>query len=52
MNGAADEEIAELAFLTRFTTGWSSILHASSIDYEEFKRQFDQVAEHMQSRSK
>jgi AhpD family alkylhydroperoxidase len=52
MNGATDEEIAELALLTRFTTGWSSILHASSIDLDEFKEQFDQAAKHMQSRSR
>jgi AhpD family alkylhydroperoxidase len=30
MNGATDEEIAETAMLTRFTTGWSSILHAAA----------------------
>ena len=47
MNGATDEEIAELVWLTRFTTGWSSILHASSIDLEEFKKQFDKAARYM-----
>jgi AhpD family alkylhydroperoxidase len=47
MNGATDEELAELAFLTRFTTGWSSILHASGIDFEAFKKQFDKAAQHM-----
>jgi AhpD family alkylhydroperoxidase len=47
MNGATDEELAELAFLTRFTTGWSSILHASGIDFEAFKKQFDEAAQHM-----
>jgi AhpD family alkylhydroperoxidase len=52
MNGATDEEIAELALLTRFTTGWSSILHASSIDYDNFTKQFDQVAQYLQSKSK
>jgi AhpD family alkylhydroperoxidase len=52
MNGATDEEIAELAMLTRFTTGWSSILYASSIDYEAFKKQFDQVAEYMKNKPK
>jgi AhpD family alkylhydroperoxidase len=51
MHGATDEEIAELAWLTRFTTGWSSILHASSIDFESFKKQFDQAAEYMKSKS-
>lgn len=49
MNGATDEEIAELALLARFTAGWSSILHASSIDLDSFKAQFDRAAEHMKS---
>jgi AhpD family alkylhydroperoxidase len=43
MNGATDDEIAETAFLTRFTTGWSAILHASNIDFEHFKKQFAEV---------
>jgi len=51
MNGATDEEISELAILTRFTTGWSSILHASNIDLESFKKQFDQVAKYMENKS-
>ena len=52
MNGATDEEIAELALLTRFTTGWSSILHASSIDFEAFKKQFDKAAQYMANKAK
>ena len=47
MNGATDEELAELAWLTRFTAGWSSILHASSIDLEAFKKQFDKASQYM-----
>ncbi len=47
MNGATDEEIAELSFLTRFTTGWSSILHASSVDLDDFKKQVDEVAKYL-----
>lgn len=43
MNGATDEEIAETAYLARFTTGWSAMLHATSIDFEAFKKQFAQV---------
>ena len=43
MNGATDEEIAETAFLARFTTGWSDMIHAAGIDLEEFKKQIDQV---------
>src|SRR5512137_1298744 len=47
MNGATDEELRELALLTRFTTGWSSILHAANIDLDEFKKQFAKVEAHM-----
>jgi AhpD family alkylhydroperoxidase len=52
MNGATDEEIAETAMLTRFTTGWSSILHAADIDLVEFKRQFAEVEEYMKKQAK
>jgi len=51
MNGATDEEIAETAMLTRFTTGWSSILHAADIDLVEFKKQFE-VEEYMKKQAK
>ena len=52
MNGATDDEIAETAFLTRFTTGWSSILHAANIDLDKFKKQFAQVEEYMSKQAK
>jgi AhpD family alkylhydroperoxidase len=52
MHGATEEEIAETAFLTRFTTGWSSILHASNIDIEDFKKQFSEVEKYMSKHSK
>jgi AhpD family alkylhydroperoxidase len=52
MNGATDEEIAETAMLTRFTTGWSSILHVANIDLEEFKKQFAEVEEYMKKQAK
>jgi AhpD family alkylhydroperoxidase len=47
MNGATEEEIAEVAFLTRFTAGWSAILHAASIDLDSFKKQIAQVEAHL-----
>ena len=52
MNGATDDEIAETAFLTRFTTGWSAILHAANIDFDKFKRQFAQAGEYMAKQAK
>jgi alkylhydroperoxidase/carboxymuconolactone decarboxylase family protein YurZ len=52
MNGATDDEIAETAFLTRFTTGWSAILHAANIDFNNFKKQFGQVGEYLTKQAK
>jgi AhpD family alkylhydroperoxidase len=52
MNGATDEEIAETAMLTRFTTGWSAILHAADIDLVEFKKQFAEVEDYMKKQAK
>src|SRR5512136_215337 len=47
MHGATDEEIAELAWLTRFTTGWSAILHTADIDLDRFKKQFAESEAYM-----
>ena len=52
MNGATDEEIAELAILTRITTGWSAILHASNMDLESFKKQFAEAEAYMKKQMK
>ena len=51
-NGATDDEIAETAFLARFTTGWSAILHAANIDFDKFKQQFAQVGEYLSKQAK
>ena len=34
MQGASDEEIAEVAFLTSYRARWSAMLHALQYDYE------------------
>lgn len=52
MNGATEDELKELALLTRFTTGWSSILHAANLDLDDFKKQFAQVESHMAKQAK
>jgi AhpD family alkylhydroperoxidase len=52
MNGATDEEIAEVAFLTRFTTGWSAILHTANIDLDRFKRQLAEAEAYMTKQAK
>jgi len=52
MNGATDVEIAETAFLARFTTGWSAMLHATSIDLNSFKKQFAEVEAYLTKQKK
>jgi AhpD family alkylhydroperoxidase len=52
LNGATDEELGELAWLTRFTTGWSAILHTANLDLDKFKRQFAEAEAHMTKQAK
>ena len=52
MNEATDEEIAEVAFLTRLTTGWSAILHAADIDLDRFKKQLAEAEAYMMKQAK
>jgi len=48
MNGATDDEMAELVFLASMTSRWSSIIHAQHYDYDTFKREFEQIGAHLQ----
>jgi len=45
--GATDEEINEAALVAKNTMGWSTYLNARQFDYDEFVREFDQIAEHV-----
>src|SRR5690349_25015973 len=45
--GATDEEINEAALVAKHTMGWSTYLNARQFDYDEFVREFDQVAAHV-----
>src|SRR3990170_753252 len=42
MNGATDEELAELAVLASLTTRWSTILHAQHYDYNVFMKETEE----------
>jgi len=46
--GATEEEVLEAAFMAKHTMGWSTYLNAREYDYDEFKREFDQIAAHVQ----
>ena len=45
--GATDEEINEAAMVAKNTMGWSTYLNARQFDYDEFVREFDQIAAHV-----
>ena len=45
--GATEEEITETALVAKNTMGWSTYLNTLSYDYDEFVREFDQIAEHV-----
>jgi AhpD family alkylhydroperoxidase len=45
--GATDEEINEAALVAKHTMGWSTYLNTRQFDYDQFVREFDQVAAHV-----
>lgn len=45
--GATDEEINEAALVAKHTMAWSTYLNARAFDYDRFKRECDQIAEHV-----
>jgi AhpD family alkylhydroperoxidase len=47
--GATDEEIAEASLMAKHTMGWSTFLNSMHYDYDEFVREFDQIADHVRS---
>src|ERR671918_1110610 len=49
--GATDEEVNEAALMAKHTMGWSTYLNALQYDYDEFTREFDQIAEHIRSQT-
>jgi AhpD family alkylhydroperoxidase len=47
--GATDEEVAEASLMAKHTMGWSTFLNSMQYDYDEFVKEFDQIAEHVRS---
>ena len=47
--GATDEEINEAALVAKNTMGWSTYLNTRQFDYDEFVREFDQIAAHVRA---
>ena len=47
--GATDEEVNEASLVAKHTMGWSTYLNARQFDYDEFVREFDQIAAHVRT---
>jgi AhpD family alkylhydroperoxidase len=47
--GATEDEIVETALIAKNTMGWSTYLNTLAFDYDEFVREFDQIADHVRS---
>src|ERR671922_1179265 len=45
--GATEDEVVETALIAKNTMGWSTYLNARQFDFDEFKREFDQIAEYV-----
>lgn len=45
--GATEDEVTEASLIAKNTMGWSTYLNAMQFDYDAFKREFDQIAEHV-----
>jgi AhpD family alkylhydroperoxidase len=45
--GATDDEVNEAALVAKNTMGWSTYLNTLQFDYDQFTREFDQIAEHV-----
>jgi AhpD family alkylhydroperoxidase len=47
--GATDEEINEASLVAKNTMGWSTYLNTRAFDFDRFKKEFDQIAEHVRA---
>ena len=47
--GATDEEIEEAMHYTKQVIGWSTYINGMQMDYDDFKKEMDRIAEHVKS---
>ena len=50
MNGATDEEIEEAVHLAKNTMGWSTYLNGMQVDFDEFKKEMEEMKKIMEKR--
>jgi AhpD family alkylhydroperoxidase len=51
LNGATDEEIEDTVHFAKSSAGWSAYLNGLQFDYDEFKREINQMAEFVKSQN-
>ncbi|WP_179862383.1 carboxymuconolactone decarboxylase family protein [Longibacter salinarum] len=49
--GATDEEIQEAVHYAKSSLGWSAYLNGMRIDFDEFERELEQIAKHVEKTS-
>jgi AhpD family alkylhydroperoxidase len=47
--GATDEEINEAALIAKNTMAWSTYLNSMAYDFDEFRQEFDRIADHVRA---
>src|SRR3954464_465864 len=47
--GASEEEITETALVAKNTMAWSTWLNAMAYDFDEFRQEFDRIAQHVRA---
>jgi AhpD family alkylhydroperoxidase len=47
--GATEEEITEASMVAKNTMAWSTYLNAMAYDFDEFRREFDRVADYVRA---
>ena len=47
--GATDEEITEASLVAKNTMAWSTYLNAMAYDFDEFRQEFDRIADHVRA---
>lgn len=51
LHGATDEELAEISFVASYTPRYSALIQAQDYDVEQFKREVEAIAGHLQEQS-
>ena len=49
LNGATDAEIEDAVHFAKSNAGWSAYLNGMQLDFEQFKKEIKQIAEHAKS---